>query len=131
MLPISRTHRPACSQGGPFCITARLRTRLSGRFLPGHEYRRRGAIATAEQCHCEELRKAHGLNITDRHHDGASNRASFDQMTGEATGDTPPFDFIIIHALRNYPWPLKETVLCRDSLGASGVSLVSTAKSWP
>ena len=50
---------------------------------------------------------------------------------GEATQDEPPFNYIVVYRLRNFSWSLDETVLCRDRLKASVVTLVSTMESSP
>ena len=78
--------------------------------------------------HCDEFCKAHGLEIITRYHDGVGIRAAFDWMIGEATQDTPPFEFIVVYKLRNFSCSPDETVLCRDRLKANGVSLLSTAE---
>ena len=36
------------------------------------------------------------------------------------------FDYIVVYKLRNLSWSLDETVLSRETLNASGVTLVST-----
>ena len=79
--------------------------------------------------HCEEFCKHHGLEITARYHDAPGIRHDFDQMMGEATQDEPPFDCIVVYRLLNFSWSLDETVLCRDRLRASGVTLLSTVES--
>ena len=81
--------------------------------------------------HCVEFCEAHGLDITARYHDPAGVRTDFDWMMGEATQDDPPFEYIVVYKLRNFSWSLDETVLCRDKLNASGVTLVSTMESSP
>ena len=81
--------------------------------------------------HCEEFCKAHDLNIVARYHDAPRIRYDFDWMMGEATQDDPPFDYIVVYRLRNFSWSLDETVLCRDRLKASGVTLLSTMESPP
>ena len=58
-------------------------------------------------------------------------RHDFEWMMGEATQDEPPFQYIVVYKLRNFSWSLDETVLCRDRLRASGVTLVSTMESSP
>ena len=79
--------------------------------------------------HCEEFCKYHDLEITARYHDAPGIRYDFDQMMGEATQDEPPFYCIVVYRLRNFSWSLDETVLSRDQLRASGVTLVSTMES--
>ena len=78
---------------------------------------------------CEEYCEAHGLEITARYHDAPGIRHGFDRMMGEATQEAPPFDCIVVYRLLNFSWSLDETVLCRDRLRASGVTLVSTMES--
>ena len=81
--------------------------------------------------YCEAFCMDHDLDIVARYYDGVGIRHDFDWMMGEATQDDPPFSFIVVYKLRNFSWSLEETVLCRDRLRASGVSLVSTAEtSW-
>ena len=79
--------------------------------------------------HCEEFCQYHDLDIIARYHDPAGVRTDFDWMMGEATQDDPPFNYIVVYKLRNFSWSLDETVLCRDRLKASGVTLVSTMES--
>ena len=79
--------------------------------------------------HCEEFCKSHDLEIAARYHDAPGIRHDFDWMMGEATQDNPPFDYIVVYKLRNFSWSLDETVLSRDRVRASGVSLVSTTES--
>ena len=79
--------------------------------------------------HCEEFCQYHDLEITARYHDPAGVRSDFEWMMGEATQDDPPFQFIVVYKLRNFSWSLDETVLCRNRLKASGVTLVSTMES--
>ena len=81
--------------------------------------------------HCEAFCRPHELEIVTRYHDPAGVRHDFEWMMGEATQDDPPFHYIVVYKLRNFPWFLDETVLCRDRLEASGVTLVSTAESRP
>ena len=81
--------------------------------------------------YCEEFCKAHELEIVARYHDAPGMRHDFEWTMGEATQDEPPFNFIVVYKLRNFSWSLDETVLCRDKLKASGVSLVSTTESSP
>ena len=47
----------------------------------------------------------------------------------EATQHEPPFQYIVVYKLRNFSWSLDETVLSRDKLRVSGVTLVSTMES--
>ena len=77
---------------------------------------------------CEKFCLAEGFKITNRYFDPPGNRHQFDWMMGEATDDEPPFDAIVVYKLRNFSWPLDETVLCRARLKANGVSLLSTAE---
>ena len=81
--------------------------------------------------HCEAFCRAHELDIAARYHDPAGVRHDFEGMMGEATQHVPPFQYIVVYKLRNFSWSLDETVLCRDRLRASGVTLVSTAESSP
>ena len=81
--------------------------------------------------HCEEFCQYHDLDIVARYHDPADVRTDFEWMIGEATQDDPPFDYIVVYKLRNFSWSLDETVLCRDRLKASGVTLVSTMENSP
>ena len=81
--------------------------------------------------HCEEFCKYHDLDITARYQDPVGVRNDFDWMMGEATQDNPPFEYIVVYKLRNFSWSLDETVLSRDKLKASGVTLVSTMESSP
>ena len=81
--------------------------------------------------HCQEFCKYHDLEIVARYHDPIGVRNDFDWMMGEATQDEPPFDYIVVYRHRNFSWSLDETVLCRDRLKASGVTLVSTMESPP
>ena len=81
--------------------------------------------------HCEELCKAHEREIVARYHDLPGIRHDFVWMMGEATQDAPPFQCIVVYMLRNFSWSLDETVLSRDKLRASGVTLVSTVESSP
>lgn len=78
---------------------------------------------------CEEFCKTHDLEITARYYDAPGIRHDFDRMMGEATQDEPPFDCIVVYRLRNFSWSLDETVLSRDRLRASEVTLVSTMES--
>ena len=84
-----------------------------------------------QQYHCEEFCKAHELEIVARYHDPPGIRHDFEWMMGEATQDEPPFHYIVVYRLRNFSWSLDETVLSRDKLRASGVTLVSTMESSP
>ena len=81
--------------------------------------------------HCEEFCQNHGLEIVARYHDPPGIRYDFEWMMGEATQDEPPFQYIVVHKLRNFSWSLDETVLSRDKLRNSGVTLVSTMESSP
>ena len=81
--------------------------------------------------HCEEFCKYHDLDIVARYHDALGIRHDFDWMMGEATQENPPFEYIVVYRLRNFSWSLDETVLCRDRLTVSGVTLVSTMESSP
>ncbi len=81
--------------------------------------------------HCEEFCKYLDLDIVARYHDAPGIRNDFDWMMGEATQNNPPFEYIVVYTLRNFSWSLDETVLCRDRLKASGVTLVSTMESSP
>ena len=81
--------------------------------------------------HCEEFCQYHDLDIVARYHDPIGVRNDFEWMMGEATQDDPPFIYIVVYRLRNFSWSLDETVLCRDRLKASGVTLVSTMESSP
>ena len=81
--------------------------------------------------HCEEFCKAHDLEIVARYHDLPGIRHDFEWMMGEATQDEPSFHYIVVYRLRNFSWSLDETVLSRDRLRASGVTLVSTMESSP
>ena len=81
--------------------------------------------------HCEEFCQYHDLEIAARYLDPSGIRYDFEWMMGEATQDDPPFQFIVVYKLRNFSWSLDETVLCRDRLKASGVTLVSTMESSP
>ena len=84
-----------------------------------------------QQRHCEEFCKAYDLEIVARYHDAPGIRHDFEWMMGEATQDDPPFNFIVVYKLHNFSWSLDETVLSRDRLRASGVTLVSTMESSP
>ena len=81
--------------------------------------------------HCEDFCKYHDLHIVARYHDPIGVRNDFEWMMGEATQDEPPFDYIVVYRLRNFSWSLDETVLCRNRLNASGVTLLSTMESPP
>lgn len=83
-----------------------------------------GEIQTRE---CEGYCEAHGLDITARYYDGPGSRVDFDRMMEEATSDAPPFGVIVVRRRQNFSWSLDETVLCRDRLDASGVSLLSVS----
>ena len=76
--------------------------------------------------HCEAFCRAQELEIVARYHDPARVRHDFEWMMGEATQDEPPFQYIVVYKLRNFSWSLDETVLSRDKLRNSGVTLVST-----
>ena len=76
---------------------------------------------------CEKFCLAQGFEINTRYYDPPGSRHQFDWMMGEATDEEQPFDVIVVYKLRNFSWPLDETVLCRDRLKANGVSLLSTA----
>ena len=81
--------------------------------------------------HCEEFCKIHDLEIVARYYDGVGMRQDFDWMMAEATQDDPPFNFIVVYRLRNFSWSLEESVLCRDRLRTSEVTLVSTKENSP
>ena len=81
--------------------------------------------------HCEKFCKYHDLEIVARYYDAPGIRHDFDWMMGEATQDNLPSEYIVVYRLRNFSWSLEETVLCRDRLKASGVTLVSTMESSP
>lgn len=81
--------------------------------------------------HCEEFCRAHELEIVARYHDPPGIRHNFEWMMVEATQDDPPFHYIVVYKLRNFSWSLDETVLSRDKLRASGVTLVSTTENSP
>lgn len=80
---------------------------------------------------CETFCEEHGLEILRRYHDAPGLRHGFQRMMDDATGEDPPFEFIVVYKLRNFSWSLEETVLCRDRLTANGVTLVSTSESSP
>ena len=81
--------------------------------------------------HCEEFCKDREPDIVARCHDPAGIRRDFGGMMGEATQQAPPFQYTVVHRLRNFSWSLDETVLSRDRLRASGVTLAAAAKSQP
>ena len=81
--------------------------------------------------HCEEFCRSHELEIVARYHDPPGIRYEFEWMIGEATQDDPPFQYIVVYRLHNFSWSLNETVLSRDKLRASGVTLVPTMESSP
>ena len=81
--------------------------------------------------HCEEFCQYHELEIVAQYHDPVGVRTEFEWMMGEGAQDEPPFEYIVVYKLRNFSWSLDETVLCRDRLKASGVTLVSTMESYP
>ena len=84
-----------------------------------------------QQHRYEEFCRDHELEIAARYHDLPGIRYDFEWMMGDATQDDPPFKFIVVYKLRNFSWSLDETVLSRDKLRASGVTIVSTMESSP
>ena len=78
--------------------------------------------------HCEDFCKIHDLDTVARYHDPIDVRDDFEWMMGDATQDTPPFDYIVAYKLRDFLWSLEEIVLRRNRLRANRVSSASTAE---
>ena len=78
---------------------------------------------------CEKYCEAHGLEITARYYDAAGSGNDFERIIEDTTEEGPPFDSVIVQKIRNFPWSLEETVLCRDRLSASGVRLIQPTES--
>ena len=94
-------------------------------------YRPRENPRELQLFHCEEFRKARELDIVVHRHGPAGIRRDFEGMMGDATQDEPPFNFIVVHQLRNFSWSLDETVLCRNPPSAGGATLISTMENSP
>ena len=78
--------------------------------------------------HCEDFYKIHDLDTVARYYDPIAVRDDFEWMICEAMQDTPPFDYIVVHKLRDSSWSLEEMVLRRNRLRANRASSASTAE---
>ena len=79
----------------------------------------------------EEFCKVRHLDVTARYSDEPRDRQQFQRMLGDATGEDPRFDHVVVWKLCYFAWDLDDSIQARDTLAASGVRLLSVKERLP
>ena len=92
---------------------------------------REGAERSTQMDEAEQFCKERGLHVTARYSDDQGVREEFRKMMGDATGQNPPFDHVVVWRLRYFAWDLDESIQARNQLAANGIRLLSVKEQLP
>ena len=90
-----------------------------------------GAEPATQMAEAEEFCKVRHLDVTARYSDEPRDRQQFQRMLGDATGEDPRFDHVVVWKLCYFAWDLDDSIHARDTLAASGVRLLSVKERLP